>query len=84
MSRDPMQDFFEQRGTRLDTSLPSVRHLQELIRRHTRVHVLLVGGERVEGTIQWQDPHFLALRQEGEEPLVLIRREAIALLKTLS
>ena len=32
-----MQSFFENRPTRLDTSLPSVRHIQELIRPRTVV-----------------------------------------------
>jgi host factor-I protein len=78
-----MQSFFEQKGTKLDTTLPSVRHVQDLIRSHTIVRARMVGGEEVEGTIQWQDPHFLALRQPGDLPPVLLNREAIAVLRAL-
>jgi hypothetical protein len=38
-----MQSFFERRGPRLDTTLPSVRHVQELIRIRTPVNVVLLG-----------------------------------------
>jgi len=78
-----MQSFFERRGHQLDTTLPSVRHVQELIRSHTTVRLLTVGGQELEGTIKWQDPQFLALRQEGNLPLVLVNRDAIAVLRAL-
>jgi host factor-I protein len=77
-----MQSFFEQRGGRLDTTLPSVRHVQELIRSRVVVCAAMVGGEQVEGRIHWQDPDFLALRQEDDQPLILLRREAIAVLRS--
>ncbi len=78
-----MQSFFESRGPRLDTSLPSVRHVQELIRTRTMVNVRMVGGHELEGTIQWQDNQFLALRQDSSMPLVLINRDSIAVLRAL-
>ncbi|MCX5949291.1 MAG: RNA chaperone Hfq [Cyanobacteria bacterium] len=76
-----MQSFFDKRGPRLDTSLPSVRHVQELIRNRTIVQVTMVGGQELEGMIKWQDSEFLALRQEASLPLVLINRNAIAMLR---
>ena len=76
-----MQSFFDRRAPRLDTSLPSVRHVQELIRNRTSVLVTMVGGQELEGTIKWQDSEFLALRQDSSLPLVLINRDAIALLR---
>jgi host factor-I protein len=76
-----MQSFFDKRAPRLDTSLPSVRHVQELIRNRTSVLVTMVGGQELEGTIKWQDSEFLALRQDTSLPLVLISRDAIALLR---
>lgn len=79
-----MQSFFERRGPRLDTTLPSVRHLQELIRSRTLVRLVTLGGQELEGTIQWQDPHFLALRQAGSQPLVLVNRDAVAVLRALA
>ncbi len=78
-----MQSFFESRGPRLDTSLPSVRHVQELIRNRTIVSVLLRGGQELEGTLRWQDNQFLALRQDSSLPLVLINRDSIAVLRAL-
>jgi host factor-I protein len=78
-----MQSFFDRRGPRLDTTLPSVRHVQELIRSRTVVRLLTLSGQELEGTIKWQDPHFLALRQEGNLPLVLVNREAVAVLRAL-
>ncbi|MEB3257811.1 MAG: hypothetical protein VKN83_05770 [Cyanobacteriota bacterium] len=78
-----MQSFFENRPTRLDTSLPSVRHIQELIRTRTVVSLSLVGGQEVEGVIKWQDSYFLALRQAANQPLMMVNREAITVLRAL-
>ncbi|MCS5690686.1 RNA chaperone Hfq [Cyanobium sp. FGCU-6] len=80
---DPMQSFFERRGPRLDTSLPSVRHVQDLIRNRTMVQVVMVSGQELEGTVRWQDNDFLALRQDASLPLVLLNRNAITLLRAL-
>ena len=49
-----MQSFFDKRAPRLDTSLPSVRHVQDLIRNRTIVQVTMVGGQELEGTIKRQ------------------------------
>ncbi len=78
-----MQSFFDRRGPRLDTSLPSVRHVQALIRARTTVSVQMISGQVMVGTIQWQDTHFLALRQEEGLPLVLLNLSAIAVLRAL-
>ncbi|MFN9870143.1 MAG: Hfq-related RNA-binding protein [Cyanobacteriota bacterium] len=78
-----MQSFFERRGPRLDTSLPSVRHVQDLIRNRTMVQVVMVSGQELEGTVRWQDNDFLALRQDASLPLVLLNRNAITLLRAL-
>jgi host factor-I protein len=78
-----MQSFFENRATKLDTTLPSVRHIQELIRTRTLVSLSLVGGQEVEGVIKWQDMHFLALRASANQPLMMVNREAITLLRVL-
>ena len=78
-----MQDFFERRGPTLDTSLPSVRHVQDLIRSRAQVKIQLIGGEELEGTIKWQDTLYFALRQDASRPLVLISREAVALVRAL-
>ena len=77
-----MQSFFDKRGPRLDTSLPSVRHLQELIRNRTPVSVLVQGGVELEGTIRWQDMTYLAIGQEGRPP-TLVNLAAMITLRTL-
>ena len=78
-----MQSYFENRGPKLDTSLPSVRHIQELIRTRTVVNLSLIGGQEVEGVIKWQDVHYLALRQNANQPLMMVNREAITVLRAL-
>ena len=78
-----MQSYFENRITKLDTSLPSVRHIQELIRTRSVVNLSLSGGQEVEGVIKWQDMHFLAVRQSANQPLMMVNREAITLLRAL-
>lgn len=78
-----MQSYFERRGPRLDTSLPSVRHVQELIRNRSVVRIQLVNGHELEGTVKWQDNSFLGLRQDPSLPLLLINRDAIAVLRAL-
>lgn len=79
-----MQSFFEQRGPRLDTTSPSVRHLQDLIRDAALVHLELEGGQRLQGTIRWQDADFLAIQQESDRPLLMVNRRRIVLLRLLS
>jgi len=78
-----MQSYFEKRGPRLDTSLPSVRHLQDLIRTATVVTVRMRGGVELEGKLKWQDSEFLALSQDPNAPLVLLNRDAVVLLRGL-
>jgi len=79
-----MQSFFEHRGPRLDTTSPSVRHLQDLIRHASAVHIELDGGQSVQGTICWQDHEFLAIQQERDQPLLMVNRTTVVLLRLLS
>jgi len=79
-----MQSFFEQRGPRLDTSSPSVRHLQDLIRRAAPVNIELDGGHSIQGTIRWQDHDFLAIQQEPDQPLLMVNRTKVVVLRLLS
>jgi host factor-I protein len=79
-----MQSFFEQRGPRLDTSSPSVRHLQDLIRRASPVNIELEGGQSLQGTIRWQDHDFLAIQQEPDLPLLMVNRTKVVVLRLLS
>ena len=79
-----MQSFFEHRGPRLDTTSPSVRHLQDLIRHSSPVHIELEGGMSLQGTIRWQDYDFLAIQQERDLPLLMVNRTKVVLLRLLS
>jgi len=79
-----MQSFFDRRGPKLDTSLPSVRHLQDLIRNRTQVIVTMMGGQELQGTLHWQDSEFLALRQAHDHAPVLLNRHLLMMLRSLT
>ncbi|MCX5954760.1 MAG: hypothetical protein NTZ40_15020 [Cyanobacteria bacterium] len=78
-----MQSPFEAKHPRLDTSLPSIRHLQDLIRNHKPVQIKISTGESLEGVLAWQDVHYLALREPMGESLLLINRESVVLVRCL-
>jgi host factor-I protein len=82
-----MQSFLERRPATLDTSQPSVRLVQDLIRRRQPVTMLIAGGSEVEGVIRWQDVFCFGLHQsedlEDGRPLTLINREHVAMIRTL-
>lgn len=79
-----MQSFFERRPPRFDTTLPGVRHVQDLVRGRTPVTLRLLDGSTLEGTIRWQDPDMLALETEPGEPLVLVTRSGLLTLRALA
>jgi host factor-I protein len=80
-----MQSFFEARspgrGAALDTDQPSTRHIQNLIRHQTAVSLDVDGGRQLQGVIRWQDAHFLALDPGRDQPLTLVNRKAVILLR---
>ena len=78
-----MQSFFEKRTTALDTSQPSIRHLQDLIRHKTPVAVQVLGVGEFEAILDWQDIHYLALKQDENRPLTLISRGSAATIRAL-
>lgn len=68
-----------------DTSLPSVRHLQHLVRDRQLVELKLLTGEQLQGRLFWQDAECLCLQGEGEgEQSTLVWRNAIAFLRPLN
>jgi host factor-I protein len=79
-----MQSAFDTKHSRLDTSLPSIRHLQDLIRNHKPVQIKIITGESLEGVLAWQDVDYLALREPMGESVLLINREAVVLVRCLS
>jgi hypothetical protein len=78
-----MQSFFEKRSMALDTSQPSIRHLQDLIRHKTPVAIQVTGVGELEGTLHWQDVAYLALSQAEGRPLTLINRAAACTIRAL-
>ena len=79
-----MQSAFDTNPSRLDTSLPSIRHLQDLIRNHKPVQIKIITGESLEGVLAWQDVDYLALREPMGESVLLINREGVVLVRCLS
>ncbi len=53
-------------ASELETGLPSVRHLQMLVRDKAHVRVMLTTGEELQGKIRWQDPHCLCLLADDQ------------------
>ena len=78
-----MHSAFDGKHPRLDTSLPSIRHLQDLIRNRKLVQIEISTGQSLEGVLAWQDVHYLALREPMGESLLLINRESVMLVRSL-
>jgi host factor-I protein len=82
-----MQSLLERRPATLDTAQPSVRHVQELIRRKQQVAVLIAGGTELEGVIRWQDVYCYGFHQGDDptdgRPLTLINREHVTMIRSL-
>ena len=67
----------------LDPSLPGVRLLQSWIREQSPISVDVIGAERVEGRLLWQDSEFLAIeRSLGSRPTLVSRRQ-ISVIRSL-
>ena len=69
--------------TPLDSSLPGVRLLQSWIRERCPLSIEVLGAERLEGRLVWQDPEFLAIERPGEQRPVLIGRRQICVIRPL-
>jgi host factor-I protein len=67
----------------LDTSLPGVRQLQNWIRAKTAIRIQLNDGTKLDGTLDWQDMEFLALRQSDEKDPILVQRLSVSLIRSL-
>lgn len=71
------------RPTDLDTSQPGIRQIQAWIRSRVNLVVQLRDGSPVPGIPRWVDTSFLALEQAQTEELVLVNRDAIAVIRAL-
>lgn len=66
--------------TELETGLPSVRQIQNLIRDAAEVELKLVTGDLLAGKIHWQDTNCIALVDQYDQPTI-VWRQAIVYLK---
>ena len=66
-----------------DSGLPSIRHLQGWIQDQRQVELKLLTNDRLIGTLVWQDPHCLCLR-DGQGEQTLIWRQTLAYIKPQS
>ena len=69
--------------TPLDSSLPGVRLLQSWIRERCPLSIEVLGAERLEGRLVWQDPEFLAIERPGAQRPALIGRRQICVIRPL-
>ena len=66
--------------TEFDTSLPSIRQLQELIRQKTLVEWKLLNGDSLTGKLAWQDHNCICI-VDGQDRQITIFKQAIAYYK---
>ncbi|AII43462.1 hypothetical protein KR100_08820 [Synechococcus sp. KORDI-100] len=67
----------------LDPSLPGIRLLQSWIRDQVTLSLDVVGLDRIEGRLVWQDPEFLAVEPARGGQLFLVSRHQIAVIRPL-
>ncbi|QVV68397.1 hypothetical protein KJJ24_04395 [Synechococcus sp. LA31] len=78
-----MGSSMENRGSLFDTSQPGIRLLQSWIRSRTNLAVQLLDGSSVNGIPRWVDNEYLALEPEAGGELLLVARQAMALIRPL-
>ena len=67
----------------LDPSLPGVRTLQSWIREQLPISIDVIGSERIEGRLIWQDQEFLAIERRPATRPTLINRRQITVIRVL-
>jgi host factor-I protein len=65
-----------------DTSLPSIRQVQSLIKEKNAVEIKLLTGDTLTGTIVWQDPQCVLIADSNGQKTT-IWRQAIAYMKPM-
>ncbi len=61
----------------LDTSLPSVRQMQTLIREGQEVEAKLITDDLLVGKIRWQDSNCLCLVDQYDQPTIIWRQAMV-------
>ncbi len=69
--------------TEFDTSLPSIKQIQNLIKEKTSVELKLITGDVITGTVLWQDLQCFCVMAEDNQKITIFKR-AIAYLKVKS
>ena len=67
-------------ASELDTNLPSIRQIQNLIRDEKEVELKLMTDDLLVGKIRWQDHDAICLLDQYSQPTI-IWRQAIAYMK---
>ena len=78
-----MGSGMDNRAAQFDTSQPGIRQLQSWIRSRSNLAVQLLDGTNLTGIPRWVDADFVALEPAHGGELVLVNRQAIALLRAL-
>lgn len=66
--------------TELDTTLPSIRQVQTLIKQTKPVELKLLSGDVLTGRVLWQDPHCICIADENSQQTT-VWKQAIAYIK---
>lgn len=66
--------------TEFDTSLPSIRQLQNLIKQATPVEIKLLTGDKLTGRVIWQDQNCICMVDENSQQTT-VWKQAIAYTK---
>lgn len=66
--------------TELDTSLPSVKQLQNSIKEAKQIELKLVTGDLLAGKILWQDQYCIFLTDENTQK-IMVWKQSIAYMK---
>jgi host factor-I protein len=69
--------------TEFDTTLPSIRQVQTLIKQTTPVELKLLTGDVLTGRVLWQDPQCVCIADENSQQTT-IWKQAIAYIKPKS
>lgn len=67
-------------STELETSLPSVRQVQNLIKDGNEVELKLITGDLLTGKIRWQDPQCICILDHYDQATV-VWRSALVFMK---
>ncbi|MEH1924749.1 Hfq-related RNA-binding protein [Nostoc sp.] len=69
--------------TEFDTTLPSIKQVQNLIKQTTPVELKLLTQDVLIGKVLWQDPQCICINDENSQQII-IWKQAIAYIKPKS